>query len=60
MKMVEIRQKANELGIKPGKTRKADLIRMVQVEEGNDVCFQTEKNNCVQYDCCWLDDCLQQ
>ncbi len=53
MKMVEIREKANELGIKPGKTRKVDLIRMVQEKERNDVCFQTEKNNCVQYDCCW-------
>ena len=34
MKLVGIRQKANEFGIKPGKTRKAGLIRMVQEEEG--------------------------
>ena len=58
MKMQEVREKAKELGLKPGKIKKkADLIRAIQSEEGNTPCFQTEVNNCDQAECCWRNDC---
>ncbi len=59
MKMVEIKEKAKTLGIKPGKTRKADLIRAIQTNEGNVACFETKTDHCDQVECCWRDDCLR-
>jgi len=58
MNMVEIKKKAKKMGIKPGKQRKADLIKTIQVEEGNSPCFQSEiAASCRQEDCCWRQDC---
>ncbi|OGR06859.1 MAG: hypothetical protein A2511_17405 [Deltaproteobacteria bacterium RIFOXYD12_FULL_50_9] len=59
MKMNEIKEKAKQMGIKPGKMSKADLIRSIQAQEGNDPCFQTAKENCDQVQCCcWSKECL--
>lgn len=59
MKMPEIRSKAQQLGIKPGKMSKADLIRTIQQQEGNSPCFGTAMSQCDHTDCCWRDDCLR-
>ena len=58
MKMVEIKEKALMLDIKPGKMKKADLIRSIQKEEGNFECFGTAEDFCDQDECCWKDDCM--
>jgi hypothetical protein len=53
----EIRDKARDLGVKNySKLRKADLIKAIQVQEGNTPCYQ-EATDCQQYDCCWMGDC---
>lgn len=59
MKMTDVKRKAKELGVKPGKIRKADLIRSIQAKEGNVPCYQTGLDSCDQTNCCWMSDCLQ-
>lgn len=46
------------MGIKVGKMKKGDLIRSIQVEEGNFPCFGTPSNHCDQLECSWRNDCL--
>jgi hypothetical protein len=58
MKMQEIRKKAKALGIEPGKSRKADVIRAIQKAEGNTPCFGKGTTACPYLDCCWREDCL--
>lgn len=58
MKMQEIREKARMLDLKSGKMRKTDLIRAIQAREGNPVCYDTGRDSCDQFECCWRDDCL--
>ena len=58
MNMQDIRKKAKILDIKPGKKRKADLIRFIQTTEGNFPCFGHAEDFCDQLECCWRDDCL--
>jgi len=50
--------KAKKLGIKTRKLKKAELIRLIQTEEGNHACFQLSEGACDQEDCCWRKDCL--
>ncbi|MEW6595782.1 MAG: Rho termination factor N-terminal domain-containing protein [Thermodesulfobacteriota bacterium] len=59
MKMPEIRSKAQQLGIRPGKMSKTELIRAIQQQEGNTPCFATAMSRCEQTACCWRDDCLK-
>jgi hypothetical protein len=57
MNVKEIRDKARSLGIKNyTKLKKADLIKAIQVTEGNAPCYQ-EIIDCRQDDCCWMGDC---
>ena len=58
MKMIEIQTKAKKMGIKPKGLKKADLIRKIQTEEGNQPCFQMNGGSCDQMNCCWRDDCF--
>ncbi|MCI5212414.1 MAG: hypothetical protein D3910_27350 [Candidatus Electrothrix sp. ATG2] len=58
MKMKKIRQKAEELGLDAANMKKKDLIRAIQVAEGNFPCFRTENDSCDQINCCWRRDCL--
>jgi len=58
MKLIEIQEKAKQMGIRPKKLKKADLIRKIQTEEGNQPCFQINGESCEQKDCCWRDDCF--
>ena len=58
MRMDEVRKKAKELGLKTARMKKEDLIRAVQVAEGNFPCFGTAAGFCDQALCCWIEDCL--
>jgi len=61
MKMDEIRKKAQKMGIDVrGKRKKADLIRAIQVQEGNLPCFDSGFDACDQVRCCWREDCLSE
>lgn len=58
MNMAMTKKKAEKLGIRPGKMRKVDLVREIQIKEGNAPCYLTANDSCQQNDCCWRDDCL--
>ena len=58
MNMTEIKKKAKTLGLKSGNRKKVDLIRAIQIKEGNVACFATNLDYCDQSACCWRDDCL--
>lgn len=58
MKMSDIQKRAKNLGLKPGKSKKAELIRMIQQQEGNYSCFESAQDFCDQSECCWRGDCL--
>ncbi|MDO8465896.1 MAG: SAP domain-containing protein [Gallionella sp.] len=59
MIMTNIRTYANLMGINPGKLSKADLIKKIQVEEGNFNCYATASNSvCDQVNCLWRGDCF--
>ncbi len=58
MNMTEIKKVAAELGIKPGKMKKTELVRAIQEAEGNPQCFLTGfAASCGQADCLWRPDC---
>ncbi len=58
MKMTEVKLVAKELGVKPGKLKKEDLIRAIQRAEGNPECFNTQfSDRCGQPECLWRPDC---
>jgi hypothetical protein len=59
MKMKEVRSKAKELGIKPGRLRKTDLIHRIQRTEGNEPCYGRSGGTCPRVDCCFFDDCIK-
>ncbi len=48
---------AKEMGINGAKMLKVDLIRAIQVKEGNAPCYQTGIAACPQAGCCWWGDC---
>lgn len=55
----KIRSIAKSLGIAPGRSTKKDLIRRIQVGEGNFPCFATATDlRCDQNSCLWRDDCF--
>nr|WP_320148223.1 SAP domain-containing protein [uncultured Anaeromusa sp.] len=55
--MVQVQEMARSRGLKPGRRKKADLIRAIQCEEGNRPCFNEGASACGQTDCLWRDDC---
>jgi hypothetical protein len=58
MKVNEIKEIARKRGINPAKINKSDLIRAIQQDEGNPVCFTTgHKEECGQLGCLWREDC---
>ncbi|MDI6791909.1 MAG: Rho termination factor N-terminal domain-containing protein [bacterium] len=58
MKIADVRKKAKEMGLKAARMKKADLIRAIQMAEGNSPCFETAGDCCDQTNCYWIDDCL--
>lgn len=59
MNILQIRKMAKNLGIKTYRKKKADIIREIQIKEGNFPCFGTAKNWCDQINCLWRSDCLK-
>ena len=59
MTVKDVKTKAKEMGLQLGsKMKKTDMIRSIQVAEGNSPCFQTGLTSCDQKNCCWRSDCL--
>ena len=59
MNMNEIREVAKGLGIKTSRMNKLNLVRAIQVTEGNFNCFASPLNGeCDQLNCVWRDDCF--
>ena len=58
MTMKEVKEMAKALGLKAGKLKKAELIRDIQVKEGNFPCFGTAEGYCDQMACTFREDCL--
>ena len=59
MNMNEIREVAKGLGIKTSRMNKLNLVRAIQVTEGNFNCFASPLNGeCDQLTCVWRDDCF--
>jgi hypothetical protein len=59
MEMKEIKAIAKKTGVAPGKMVKLDLVRAIQVKEGNSPCFQSEiAPVCSLIDCLWREDCV--
>ena len=57
MRMNEVKRRAIELGVLPGKKQKDELILEIQRVEGNTACFHTSDGICAHTACCWMDDC---
>jgi hypothetical protein len=57
MNMTEIKAKAKSLGINPGKMKKIELVRTVQMAEGNNPCYGTNDGSCPWTECCFMGDC---
>ena len=59
MKLAEIKEIAQQHEIKVGKLKKAELVRAIQLAEGNEVCFETGQSaECGQAECLWRADCV--
>ena len=54
----ELKVMAKDLGIKPVNLRKAELIKSIQIAEGNFDCFGTAIDYCDQLDCLFRNDCV--
>lgn len=58
MDMAQLKEKAQQLGIRVGKMKKGDVVRAIQSREGNFPCFETAKDYCNQLACAWRKGCL--
>ncbi len=60
MKLAEICSIAKTRNINPGKLSKTELIKSIQVHEGNFDCFATASDGeCDQLGCSWRGDCFE-
>jgi hypothetical protein len=59
MKMTEIREKARQLGIRPKKRPKLELVRLIQRCEGFPDCHGRSYGHCMNLECCFRSDCLK-
>ena len=58
MRVVEVKAMAKEMGVRPGRKRKAHLIREIQDREGNIPCLGTSRvETCGEEECLWREDC---
>ena len=59
--MKEIRESARQLGIRPARMEKVELIRAIQRAEGNFDCYGTAtEEECDQEECLWREDCFRE
>jgi len=60
MQIQEIRDIAKNYGIKTSRQNKVELVRSIQVAEGNFNCFATALDGvCDQTACIWRKDCFE-
>lgn len=60
MRLSEIEKKAKRIGLTDTwKYNKKELIKEIQLKEGNSPCFASRKNRCEQSVCCWREECLR-
>lgn len=58
MNLKDVKEIAVDRGIKAGKMKKGELIRVIQEAEGNPACFETGRNlSCNEFNCLWKEDC---
>ena len=56
--MQEVREIAKKMGIKTANMKKADIIKAIQLAEGNIDCYDSGKSaECGQDNCLWREDC---
>ncbi|BBA34618.1 uncharacterized protein sS8_2671 [Methylocaldum marinum] len=61
MRVDEVREIAKRMGLVPGRMSKRDLIRKIQIVEGNFDCFGTARDaTCDQQGCLWRKECFTQ
>lgn len=60
MDIDEIRQRGQAMGMSGLEgLSKGDLIRSIQLAEGSRDCFGNFwRFDCLEFDCCWREDCL--
>ena len=59
MTLQDIKKLAQQVGV-PATGNKGDLIKSIQLKEGNFDCFGTTINSfCDQWNCIWRSDCLK-
>jgi hypothetical protein len=59
MTVKEIQSIARKLGIKVARQKKAELIKEIQIAEGNTDCFgKGFEIDCGEIDCLWRSDCM--
>lgn len=59
MNLQEIRAIAKQLSLKTNGSSKTDLVRKIQLEEGNFDCYATASSgSCDQAACLWRKDCF--
>ena len=59
MKIQRVREIAREQGLDPGQAGKAELIKAIQIKEGNFDFFATAYGGvCDQTGCRWREDCF--
>lgn len=60
MNLKEIQSYAKKMGITKKDLKKVEMIRAIQIAEGNIPCFATNRVNvCGESNCLWLKDCLK-
>lgn len=60
MKIMEIRDIAKSYGITPENIFKTELIKTIQLKEGNFDCYGTAYDGiCDQVGCRWREDCFE-
>ncbi len=58
MKLQQVKEIAQQRGIKPGRLKKAEIIQAIQAAEGNSQCYNTQSvESCGQSQCLWRGDC---
>jgi len=59
MRLEEIRSFAKTRGVHPNKLSKTELIKAIQIGEGNFDCYATAySGECDQTGCSWREDCF--
>ena len=54
----QIKEIARERGIRIARVKKAEVVRAIQAQEGNEPCFATGRSaECSQIHCLWLKAC---